>query len=65
MFMKFKNFVENLEIVNNSCERAVKTTADFSSKYVNETEFQNALLVINDARKKRSNSLKSSFNLPD
>jgi hypothetical protein len=56
--MKFQNLVENGEVVNDSCEHAVKTMADFSSKYANETEFQNVLLVINEARKKRSNSLK-------
>jgi hypothetical protein len=61
-FKTFKTFVENLEIVNDSCERAVKTTADFASKYENdETEFQNALLVVNQARKSRPNCLKSSF----
>jgi mRNA-degrading endonuclease HigB of HigAB toxin-antitoxin module len=65
MFLKFKTFVSNLAIVNDSCERAVKTAADFATKYQhNETEFQHALLVINQARKKRPNTLKSSFSGP-
>jgi hypothetical protein len=33
MFLKFKTFVSNLAIVNDSCERAVKTAADFATKY--------------------------------
>jgi hypothetical protein len=60
-FQKLKAFVDNLETVNDSCERAVKTTSDFANKYSDETEFQDALLVINKARKDRPKALKKSF----